>query len=227
MPEEERNFADIAEPPRSVPLSLKLFSVFGNQTVGGLFVLNFMLVFIWAGFSGNAGRGMDGDFIWKAITFIFVAVGTFVFVSGIISGLRRIRLYTNGRIALAELKSKTIREERTSKGGKITIKCFTFEYKAGGQAYALYKEFKNESTKLIEDEANEPVIYLDEKRDKGELLDSMHARIGVDDLGSFRLHMPALGYIYFLLDTVMISVFILGLLQIFGYMDILQFLGII
>ena len=68
MPDEQRNFTDLAEPPRGVPLSLKLFSVFGNQTLGGLFVLNFMLVFIWVGFSKTAGRGMDGDIMWKVIT---------------------------------------------------------------------------------------------------------------------------------------------------------------
>lgn len=206
----ERNFQVLSEPPRKVSLSLKLFAIFSNQTIGGLFILNFMLPFIY--FSIEKGNGYFG----KGITFLFVMLGSFMFFYGIYTGFKRIKMFRNGRIAIASLIDKSMRIVRDS-NCNTEVKCFVFEYYAGGgQKYQLKQEFRGESTKLIEDEEKEPVIYLDERPDKGMLLDSIHARIYIDESGFFRLNVPILGYIYFLIDFILAVTLTVVVLWIFG-----------
>ena len=216
---EQRDFSNLSEPPRSVPLSLRLFSIFGREFLAGLFILNFMLIFI------NVSFGRDTQFsdmlFFKIMTSLFVVIGGWFVVFGIYKGLVRIAKYKRARVALASLRERTERTE--SSGDSSThIERFVFEYKANGAVYKLVKEFKNETTKLIADEAFEPVLYIEAEPEKGELLDEVHARIFVDEQGVFRLSFPLQGYIYFILDTLMLVFFIFGILWIFGKIELVN-----
>ncbi|OGF44826.1 MAG: hypothetical protein A2231_12595 [Candidatus Firestonebacteria bacterium RIFOXYA2_FULL_40_8] len=206
----DRGLQYLSEPPRKVPLSLKLFLLFTNQTSGGLFLLDFMLPFIYISVDKAPG------FMWKAITGLFVVVGIWLSGYGLATGLKRINLLTNGRMTYAVLLSKNRKVEKDSDSRTTVVDILTFEYSAAGQKHQLVYEARNESTKLLEDEQREPVIYSDEAPGKGLLLDSMHAKINMNENGSFVLKTPVKGYIYLLVDMLFLAVFIIGILWIYG-----------
>jgi hypothetical protein len=215
---ENRNFNNLTEPPRKVYFTLKIYSIFSTQQR----IFEFMKIF-WIYFVLyillSEYKKLEYDNYWKGITCIFIVIALFSILKGIKVGFQRIKYFKNGKITFAVLIRK---EELRFQGINTT---YEFEYSVGNEKHTLLYKAVNEGTKLIEDEKNEPIIYLVDKPDKGMLLDSIHARTYVDESGLFCLKYPILGFIYFMMDIIFGITLIIGVLWIFGLVDFVNIIA--
>ena len=194
---EERNFSNLMPPPRKIPLSLKLFLLFGGQSIVAWIFLPFITLFVTPFFGKTSKTTMKDAPLFAYVAFsVFPIVFLIMIIGGIIKGLKAIYLFENGMIAKAKLvNTETV--IRRSGRSSYTAYIMTFEYEVAGQKLQTSVEVRN--PRLLKDEANEPILYDQSNPEKAMLVDSLSTSVIIDDMGSFRQKYPVMGYLCALL----------------------------
>ncbi|MFH1824305.1 MAG: hypothetical protein ABH873_03655 [Candidatus Firestonebacteria bacterium] len=201
-------FSYINEPPRKVPISLRMFSIFSGVTSMALF---YQVVF-WGALvlfyvKRDIAKCNINMYIYCIIVIVLEIGLVFLVLTSIYKGIRNIVFLKYGKLTFAELKEKKKTIIRSS-GSPTVILTFIFKYSVKDKEYIhIYKPQYNK-TKLLEDEGKEPILYLEKNPEKALLLDSLHSRINLDIDGNFKLDKPILGFFFLFVDLILIFILI-------------------
>ena len=134
---------------------------------------------------GNAARsrirGMRTGQFGAAVAFvaIFPLVGLGLILPGLWGGIRANRLLTNGKQALGKLTSKVGTNTRIN---NRTVYKLTFEFVAE-DGYTYQAVAKSNKPEILEDEAQEPLLYDPAEPRNAVMLDSLPGLPRVDERG--------------------------------------------
>jgi hypothetical protein len=164
-------------PPRHVPLLLRVRLLIGDDlALFGWLFLGFCLPvhFFWP----------EEDLSLFSLVFValFPLLGLVLALRGIPRGLRRIRLLRSGRPALGRLVDR--RETNVTINDEPVI-ALTFEFTTEDGATARVVE-RTHRPQLLEDDAEEPLLYDPQWPERAALLDHLPGAPRVDSRG--RLH---------------------------------------
>lgn len=185
----------LAPPPRHVPFSLKLATLFGNRFMLMCWMFTAFVFFGTGNKLKEEGLSVEPGMSWHVILAWSLAwlvyFGILLYMTRKIAGwvlAQDFRLLEQGLLAQATLKSKT------EIHFDPTLYRLIFAYKVNGMAYRTSMD--TTSPKRLLDDKQEPVLCDPQKPRHSILLDDLPADIDIDDQGNFVHRRPFMGYVY-------------------------------
>jgi hypothetical protein len=168
--------AQLAEPPRRVPLSVVCSAMLGPIGIIGAAFLIMGMLFVWLPI------GESTPWVWLFVL-VFPIVGAALFAAATIRGLRQVALLRYGQVASARTISKRgtntyVNDERVMK--------YVYEFQGrDGQVYSGSSQALRSAE--IGDEAEEPVLYLESNPGLSTLVDALPLcyTLDVDEAGQW------------------------------------------
>jgi hypothetical protein len=194
----------LAPPPRKVPFSLKLATLFGNRF---MLMCWMFTAFMFFG-TGNklkeeglsAGPGMSWHVILAWSLTWLVYFGVLLYMTRKLAGwilAQDFRLLEQGLLAQATLKSKT--EIHL----KHTLYRLVFTYRINGMTY--HTSMDTTDPKRLLDDRQEPVLCDPLKPRHSILLDDLPAHIDIDGQGNLVHRHSFMGYVYALVPAAVLA----------------------
>lgn len=168
--------AQLAEPPRRVPLPVVCSAMLGLTGIIGAAFLTMGMLFVWLPIGESTP--------WvRLFVLVFPIVGAALFAAATIHGLHQVTLLRYGQVASARTISE--RGTNTYVNDEQVMK-YTYEFRGrDGQTYPGSSRALRSAE--IGDEAEEPVLYLESNPGLSTLVDALPLRytLDVDEAGQW------------------------------------------